>query len=340
MKFPPLTAFPSRSLRAFTLIEIAVASAVLALILILLFSITDITSRTWRGTTEKMQAFDAARTSFDQITTTLSQAVLNTYWDYDNLAAPTKYERRSELQFLSLPMEDFGFSTADYPTHGVFFQAPTGAVTNKASHGNLPLVLNAFGYFVTYGDDTFDRPTFLAGLTGVIKPRYRYRLMQWKVPAEQVTLYEKTSGVTGRDFLGSSTLAWIDLNNPHARALAENVVALVIYPKNTESVNSNSTSLTTDFFYNSRDRGDARRFHQLPPEVEVIMVAIDESSATRIFQNSQTSPDLTRGLFTTATADQIETDLDSLTEKLTNQGIRFIVLRTTVKIRGARWSQS
>jgi len=336
----PHTFVPPRSDRAFTLIEVIVASAVLALILMLLLSITDITSRTWRGTTDKMQAFDGARAAFDQITTTLSQAVLNTYWDYDDLAAPTKYERRSELQFLSLPMKDFGLSATDYPTHGIFFQAPTGTVSNKSTHGNLPLVLNAFGYFVEYGDDSFDKPSFVDGLTGTVQPRYRFRLKQWKVPAEQFTLYEKSSGVTGRNFLGAQTLDWIDLDNPHARPLAENIIALVVYPKNTESVNSNSTSLTSDFFYNSRDRTNAQRFHQLPPEVEVIMVAIDEASATRVFQNSASAPNLTNGLFSSANGPQIEADLQALSKKLTNDGVQFIVLRTTVKIRGARWSES
>lgn len=338
---PSLPPFVSRpSAKAFTLIEVIVASAVLALILMLLLSITDITSRTWRSTTDKMQAFDGARAAFDQITTTLSQAVLNTYWDYDDLTAPTKYERRSELQFLSLPMKNFGLPATDYPTHGIFFQAPTGTVSNKSTHGNLPLVLNAFGYFVEYGDDSFDKPAFLDGLTGTIQPRYRFRLKQWKVPAEQFALYESSSGVTGRNFLGAQTLDWIDLNNPHARPIAENIIALVIYPKNTESVNSNSKSLTPDFFYNSRDRTDAQRFHQLPPEVEVIMVAIDEASATRVFQNSASAPNLTDGLFTSANGSQIETDLQALSKKLSTDGVKFIVLRTTVKIRGARWSES
>ncbi len=154
----------ARPREGFTLIELMVAMVVLAIIMTLLLSVTNIVSRTWKGVSDKMQSFEAARSAFGRISANLGQAVLNTYWDYDDASAPTTYERQSELQFLSLPMQKISsaFPAGRYPnTHGLFFQAPTGRVANKSSNSHLPFLLNAFGYFVEYGDDSGERPGFL-----------------------------------------------------------------------------------------------------------------------------------------------------------------------------------
>lgn len=323
--------------------------AVLMLLMALLLTATDMASKTWRSTTEKMRAFENARAGFDLINSTLSQAVLQTYWDYDDPAHPTKYELSSELQFLSLPMNQMlqsggSLPEANFPTHGLFFQAPTGAVLNQASYGGLPLLLNAYGYYVEYSDDSAEIPNFLKSLPG-FKPRYRYRLKQWKVPAESIALYQNTSGVGGKNYVGYPTsLSWIDLANPAATAIAENVVALVIHPINPQSAGGAATELTADFVYNSRNNYTIApavyQHNQLPPEVEVIMVAIDEASAVRIFNNSPTSPGLAVGLFTDPTKiDGNNGDLKKLTDDLTQRRLNFIVMRSTVKIRGAGWIQ-
>lgn len=212
----------------FTLVELLVACVIMTLMMVMIMSITNMVSKTWKATTVKMEAFDAARSAFDRMTKTLSQAVLNPYWDYDSPTAPTRYERRSELQFLSSPMKQLGpeYSEAYFPTHALFFQAPTGAVSNKAAHGQMPLLLNAFGYFIEYGDDSLDRPGFLnlPNSPVGIRPRYRYRLQEWRVPSENFALYAKSSGVAGRNYLGAQTLDWIDPANPPARPLAENKI--------------------------------------------------------------------------------------------------------------------
>lgn len=326
---------------AFTLIELMVAMAVLMLIGVLLFSLTQATSTTWKRTTERMESFQAARFAFDRIAANLSQAVLNTYWDYDDVSNPTEYERRSELQFLSLPTAGLGsgFPAQRFPSHSLFFQAPTGFVADKGTFGNLPLVLNAFGYFIEYGDDTQDRPGFLPPN---VNPQYRYRLKEWRVASEQFTLYAETTGNGGKDFLGAQTLSWMGTFDQTARTLAENVVAFVVSPKNPENPNADSDLLTgVGFVYNSRG-GNASslekiQLHQLPPEVEIVMVAVDESSFARIFENSSTPPGLGAGLFTDPA--NLDDDLKTLTNELTNKKLNYIVLRSTVKIRGARWSQ-
>ncbi len=332
----------------FTLIEVLVSFAVLALIMVMLLSLTDVTSKTWKGTTEKMQAFEESRAAFDRITSLLGQATLNPYWDYDNLQNPTKYERTSELQFLSLPMSAMGKDAAAFPTHGIFFQAPTGKVANKTAFGNMPLLLNAYGYFVEYGPD--ERPSWLPAS---ISTKYRFRLKEWRVPSENWTLYEKTSGTipasTGKNYSGTD---WIKLASPTdsdpktvAKTIAENVIALVIYPKNTESTSSTLSLAESDtFVYNSRTRSPTtdegkNQKHQLPPEVEVVMVAIDETSALREWNNAGAAPALVDADWFTEPA-KLEADLLDLTKKLNGENLKYITLRSTVKIRGARWSQS
>jgi len=327
---------PSMRQTGFTLIEVLVSFAVLALIMVLLLSLTDITSKTWKGTTEKMQAFEEARAAFDRITSVVGQATLNPYWDYDDLQNPTKYERVSELQFLSLPMSELlGTADAAFPTHGIFFQAPTGKVASKGTFGDLPLLLNAYGYFVAYGPD--DRP---AWLPAAISPKNRFRLKEWRVPSEKWALYGKTSGTTGKNYLGPTSYDWINLADPAAKTLADNVIALVISPKNPDGTPT-TLAETSSFIYNSRTSSvtaeGKNQKHQLPPEVEVIMVAIDETSAARKWNNAGSAPDLTAGLFQKPA--DLKGDLKTLTDKLSADNIKYITLRSTVKIRGARWSQ-
>ena len=359
-----------RTRKGFSLVEVLVSCAVLSLIMLLLISITGITSKTWKGTTEKMQAFEESRAAFDRITSLLAQATLNPYWDYypDN-QNPTKYQRTSELQFLSLPMapmlallpsgqrpaDTTAFDANTFPSHGLFFQAPTGkiATTDQNILGQMPLLLNAYGYFIEYGPD--DRPTWLPSL---VSAKNRFRLKEWRVPSENWLLYANTSGATGKSYLGATSYGWINLANPAPKTLAENVVALVIYPKSTDA---NSTTTSTSlaeadtFVYNSRTNNTpttpegTNQKHQLPPEVEVIMVAIDETSASRTWNNANTAPTLTTGaaLFqapkintSDTTPTQMEADLTTLTTALSRAKIKYIVLRSTVKIRGARWTQN
>jgi len=337
---------PRRTPEAFSLIEVLVAFAVLALMMVMALSITNVTATTWKRTTEKMQTFEESRAALSRITTLLSQATLNPYWDYDSATNPTKYERTSELQFLSMPMSlmpTLPTNAAAFSTHGIFFQAPTGKVASKADFGGIPLLLNAYGYFVEYGPD--DRPSWLPAS---VSQRNRFRLKEWRVPSENLTLYAKSSGTVGKSYLGSASYDWIKLAAPTdpdpkivAKTLAENVIVLVINPKSSESVSPLLAEADT-FVYNSRTDSTTvegkNQKHQLPPEVEVIMVAIDETSALRKWNNASSAPALTAGLFNVPA--RLEADLKTLTDLLNAGNVKYIILRSTVKIRGARWSQS
>ena len=79
----------------FTILEVMVASAVFVLLLGLLMSTISQTSTVTRRATEKVSAFQGARSAFELITSKLSQATMNSYWDYDSPTTPTKYIRKS-----------------------------------------------------------------------------------------------------------------------------------------------------------------------------------------------------------------------------------------------------
>src|SRR5438067_1217451 len=76
--------FVPRNGKAFTLVEVMVGCAVLVLLLVMLFSMTSHTTSIVRTASARVDAFQAARTAFDTISQRISQATMNTYWDYYN----------------------------------------------------------------------------------------------------------------------------------------------------------------------------------------------------------------------------------------------------------------
>ncbi len=82
---------------AFTIIELLVSMSIVMILLVVLFQMVGQTSSIWKYTNAKAEQFRGARTAFEAITRQLSQATLNTYWDYDRDAQQniksTKYVR-------------------------------------------------------------------------------------------------------------------------------------------------------------------------------------------------------------------------------------------------------
>ncbi len=103
---------------AFTLIELLVSMTVLAILLLLTTQVISQMQKGWMQTASRTSQFREARTAFDLITHNLSQAVLNPYWETDQgglssatyvqrtssgTGLPTKYLRKSDLQFILRP---------------------------------------------------------------------------------------------------------------------------------------------------------------------------------------------------------------------------------------------
>ena len=114
----------------FTILEVMVASAVFVLLLGLLMSTISQTSTVTRRATEKVSAFQGARSAFELLTSKLSQATMNSYWDYDSPTTPTKYIRKSELHFVVGPAGQTPLPGTSGTGQAVFFQAPGGASQN------------------------------------------------------------------------------------------------------------------------------------------------------------------------------------------------------------------
>lgn len=391
----------------FTLVEMLLSTAIVALLMVVLASITNQTTATWRYISGKSEQFRGARTAFELMTNRLSQATLNTYWDYDDPLTPKRYERRSELRFLCGPVtarngagEELlgsqGGSGATRVGHCVFFHAPLGLTnpettptTQNPGYDGLENLLNTWGYFVEFGDDTARRPKFLT--PSLVPLRYRFRLIEFSQPAEALPIYEHTSGwadnvAAGKRRPRSETyfsVSWYKAaaNRPLIGApgqtapvhvLAENVIALILTPrlgrqeeeefKKSGGLRSQAdlSPLAANYHYDSTATNPDSRINprnQLPPVVQVTMVAIDEPTAIRLYLNED-SADLfglasagSAGKFRATESFSRDLRLDSsqstdrfsaslpLENQLVAMKATYRVFTTNVAIRAAKWSR-
>lgn len=347
---------PTRRRGAFTLIELLISMALLALILVVLLSMTTQTQKLWSNTRGKLEQFREARNAFESMSRRLRQATLNTYWDYqypnnDTTKAPTSYRRQSELRYLSGPASLLGLPSNAYG-HGVFFQAPLGR-SDVAANKPLNKLLNSVGYFVELNDGKDDLPSFF---TSMAPARNRFRLYEFVEPSESLTLYTKTSGqpnYTGRDWF-TTPLA----TPSNSRPIAENIVALIVRPLYSVERKAGSTSaavaLAPDYIYDSSGAlsgtadTEARQLNQLPPSVQLTMVAIDEASAARLQQSDLEAIGKQVNLLFSSGSANYDKNIginssaatgNSLEEYLAKQHINFRTFSGVVNIDGAKQSQ-
>jgi len=372
---PPSVQTPAR--RAFTLVELLVSMAVLALILVILLGAMNGISGIIQRSTSKVQEFREARTAFETITRRLSEATLNTYWGYDNPAAPKNYMRESELRFYANPNQFGKYSSASsngnpsYPTHCIFFQAPLGYVSNTTSYGDLPNLLNTWGYYIEFSSDTDAtvnlRPSFLntAAMQAVLPPRYRYRLIEMREPSDQLTLYQYTSGLGSsgttlncNTYNGTQWFSTPRSTNTNHHVLAENIVALVIIPMLSPQDDPTGTALCPNYTYDSNptvtnSNSVLNTKNQLPPVVQITMVAVDETTFRRVQKLNMPPANFTNttldNLFTvqgsnlytnTAAQPGYAKDLATLETALQADRLNYRVFTTNVSIKGAKWSRA
>jgi len=388
---------------AFTLVEMLVSVSVLALIMLVLVSMTNQISQTWRSTTGKIGQFQVARDGFESMTRKISQATLNTYLDLyygdavKDLKTPIDFYRRSRLRFISGPMAKLA-PDATRPTHGIFFQAPLGFVEDSPNLVRSENLLNSWGYFVEVSEDDTFRPSFLQGK---VPNRWKPRLMEFMEPSDKMSVY---SSLVTYDSLGKITttpvskaqqLDWFakPLSAPDrpVRVLAENIVALVVWPrlaKKQEDIrrDADRSVLAPNYIYDSslqsfsekfpfmdpatglpatvylnegsksadysssdpQVAGEVNPFNQLPPVVQVTMVALDDLAAQRFVDRfgKGALTEVTEGLFTVACQSgtksnqqtQYEKDLATLEQRLVDKKLTYRVFSTNVTIRGAKWS--
>jgi uncharacterized protein (TIGR02599 family) len=332
-----------RQLAGFSLVELMVACAILAAMMGLISVAIRQMAGGIKTSTAKVDAFQSARTGFESVSRTLGVATLNTYWDYFNSSRqprsaanastfqPDTYGRQSDLHFLI---------TNNFPTvsglelsgHSVFFQAPLGYFTNTSST-NPPGSVNPCGFFVAYGND----PT-LPTLPGITN-RPRFRLYQWLPSSDSMTVTLSSGRITNTNWISPAT-------NNGVRPLAENIIAFVIRVPSTNSTGYSTTA--TNYGWDSltpwSGGSQPAQMHQLPPLVNITMVAVEEAAVNRLAGSVASAsgaasamgiPDPST-LF--ATPSSYDTDLAALETALSSKNIPYRTFTTTVPLRGSRWS--
>lgn len=337
----------ARARSGFTLIELLLSITVVTILMLVLATLTDRTAAIWRNTRGKVSQFQQARDAFETITRNLSQATLNTYLDYydksgarrdqSNAATfqPDRYGRYSEWRFRSGQAATMlQLTPEETPGHALFFYAPLGE-SGVAANGALSHLLNLTGYYISYGEDP-ERPDFLPSV-----PTYGFRLMEFKQRSENLTR-------VGTPDRWPPDMA----NNADSHVIARNIVAISFLPKlpglgpvGDPSVDPDGDALSPNYEYDSLTIGqgsmrkELNSQHQLPPIVEVTMVAIDDASADRIGHDSA-PPDLGLAtLFQTANAESRKNDLQTLLQVLQAKKINARVFTTQVSLKGAKWSR-
>lgn len=265
---------------------------------------------------------------------------------------PASYKRTSELRFRSGNLPEV--STSLRPAHAVFFQAPLGLVGAGSAYNGLENLLNSLGFFVEFGDDREQRPDFFDNLPRPSLPAYRYRLVQAIQPSESLTLYNETAANPGLKSTDANGLRWLtDTLGSVRRVVAENIIALVVLPKlgaaDQQQGGYSDGALASDYLYDSTvGRSDPmlNSSSQLPPVVEITLVAVDEKSYARFQGDSTTPRDLGLATLFRTVGDTINPanpgyaqDFKTLEETLTQNRIDYRIFKVSVPIKSARWSR-
>lgn len=173
----------------------------------------------------------------------------------------------------------------------------------------------------------------------------------------------------------------------HSRVLAENVVALLILPKLAEKDRSSAddSGLTSNYTYDSRPQlaydsiwrnnynlttsltaEQKKQIHQLPPILQVVMVAIDDASGAKledysVKKNGKEAFDFCQDLFKSSSGggmikisnfladigeDKASISPDTLAGRLINKDnslptprLNYRIFSADVQIRGSKWSK-
>ena len=314
--------------KGFTLLEALISCALLLLLLVLVMSIMSHASDIWLRHRNEAVAFESARSAFSAMTKSVSQGVLNTYWE----VRANRYERASELHMIMGSTSSLlGQSAADFPGEGIFFQAPLGRASSK-SLGRLPLLLNSVGYFVCFSDRP-DVPDFLRSVTS---SRYRFRLYEWIEPTETLSVYagaQAAGQIPQREWFRKDLTGTIK----NSAVFAENVIGLILMAEYPDTHGTTEASYT----YDSRDASEKESLHQLPPTIRVVMVAIDEKSAARLERQYQTSPpNIVADPSWFQNPSNFAADLEKWENKLRGLNVSYRVFNTTVSVQNAKWSRS
>ncbi len=318
--------------KAFSLLEVLVSMFILTIIIWISFTFIRAFSLGWSKARSSTEMFREARTAFEIVTRKLSQATLNTYWDYqlDERGKPSRYVRASDLHFLC-----GGSLVPGSSGHAIFFQAPE-SFTMETAHQGMNGLLNAVGFYVVYGRKDANAPSLITTRKGY-KHQWRYLLEEVVQPTENLLIYNT-----------KNTQLWYTMaqENGFVRPIAENIIVLVIWPRLSSTADPDGLTLAPNYQYDSRKEADKipqpPQANQLPPTVQVTMLAVDEDSMIRLMGNQEPSTppplihNLLEGRFTRAS--MYHNDLQAIEDGLKKLKIPYHLFSAVVPLRGSKWS--
>lgn len=334
-----MRSFSSLNRSGFTLAEVLVTLVIVLIVLVALAQFMSGVDTAWKSAAA--DPFAEAQDAFEVVAHHVAAATLAPYQDYaDTTGAfrvntgtsaafvPDHIARRSDLDFVCGPSAGTtGLLTASGRTtmgDALFFLEPAG-YTQTDAHMGLGHLLDAKGYFVEFSDDDAT-PAFIPTLAHA----WRWRLKEVEQPAESLQIF--TSG-TSTPWVQSLTQTGAPVS-----VLAENVVALVVRPE--RAADDTGTDIAPTFSYDSRDTTNRLTLHQLPPRVRLALVAIDLTSATFLAaHNGSSAPPLVAATLFQQAA-QLDADLATLDNSLTEQKIGHRIYQREILLPSAAWSNT
>jgi len=167
--------------------------------------------------------------------------------------------------------------------------------------------------------------------------------MEYRPPAEENLIYVDGDEEREKEQPAKYTKWYKDRLELFSNPLAENIIALVISPRDTVA-NAGQNQVDTyseiakDYLFDSNEHTNPVYLQQVPPLVRVTMVAIDETSAVRLeAENGNSMPDLVPASLFRNTSN-FDADILALKDLLNQNSVNHKVFSTMVAIRSSKWS--
>lgn len=365
-------------IRAFTLVELLLSMAILSLLTLSIFEMMKHTQDSVTRQQSRAEEFREARAAVEAMSRTVSSSVMNSYWAYGDysLANRVNYTRQSDNHFISGPASVLLPGTVEVKHgHCIFFQTSDGTAPLSGNVNNIvgaPYnLVTCMGYYIDYGSDLDFRPSFIASDSIANPERKRFRLMEFRLPAQNNILYSPTLNLNGLNsrsqalrwyqgpYAGSNSISFKDVSVP----LADNILAMILQPRyvsvttttlSESASNRNENSVTTtkpslDYYYDSREKqwggGNSEKaiasHHQLPPVIELTIFAAEERAYDAAVQKEGDSSvfssivNVFADKFTNYT--QYTQDVEAASKELIDLGIKHRTFTTNIVLRGSKW---
>jgi uncharacterized protein (TIGR02599 family) len=365
---------------AFTLLELMLAITIFAMIGVVITNAISGTQTAWTKAHATAREFREARNALDTLSRNLAKAELNQEWVTEDVGAPLpsftpeRWVRDSDLHFVCGPANKLIPLVSNATSHAAFFQLPAGftgaravsaveSATTEPVYDTLYGALNGWGYYVEFGEDPRTLPDYLQNRpgTGSSGKKQRFRLIEFRQPCHEMTLFRMDSGGTEpllKTYTNQEQLYdWFrepiknSINGkPEDRrvtVIAENILALVITPYQ-PPLDSPSVAASGTYALAPQYLFDSRRFqwqptdplalatrHTLPPTLRLTVIAMDEArweSFTDVesVRNGLGLRDAVSGLF--ADPARYEEDLKTIEKALEERRIGFRILTSNITL--------